>query len=75
MKFLKDLFTGKDNVTHDIGRWSWFICTISIISGAAANWYHGVAIDLTSFGVALSGIAGAHGIALGLKKDTEPSGQ
>lgn len=65
--------TGIDGKSHDIGRWSWLICTASVIGAAAANSYHGHDIDLTAFGLALSGVAAAHGIAISAKKATEPT--
>jgi hypothetical protein len=32
-KIFNDLLTGKDNQTHDLGRWTWFIGFIAIIEG------------------------------------------
>ena len=40
MSILKDLFTGIDGQTQDMGRWSWAVCTGSVIAA-------GVGIDLT----------------------------
>lgn len=73
MDWLRQLFTGADNRTHDLGRWSWALSMGSIVFAAGANWWHGAVIDLAALGTALGAVAGAHGLALWAKKDTEPS--
>ena len=72
MSILRDLFTGVDGATHDLGRWSWAGSFAAVVAAAAGNWWHGVAIDLVALGTALSGVAAAHGAALWAKRDTEP---
>ena len=72
MKVLRDLFTGAEGVTHDLGRWSWAGSFVAVVTAAGANWWHGAVIDLQAFAIALSAVAGAHGAALWTKKDTEP---
>lgn len=72
MRWLKDLVTGIDNQTHDLGRWSWVFSTFGVLAAASANWAHGHEIDLTALGTALAAVVTAHGAALFLKKDTEP---
>jgi len=72
MKFLNDLFTGKDNTTHDLGRWSWAASTVSVIGGGVWNAVHAGAIDLMAFAQAIGVVVAAHGGALWAKKDTEP---
>ena len=69
---LKDLFTGQNNQTHDIGRWSWAISIFSVIGGGAWNALHGVTVDLMQFAQALGVVVAAHGGALWAKKSTEP---
>ena len=71
MSILKDLFTGKDGVTHDLGRWSWALSLGAVIAAGLHSAWHG-AIDLVAFGTSIAAVVGAHGVALGLKKDTEP---
>ena len=71
-ELLKQLLSGKDNQTHDIGRWSWMMSTLSIIAGGAWNAIHAGALDLTSFAQAIAFVVGAHGASLWAKKDTEP---
>lgn len=69
---LLQLITGKDNQTHDLGRWSWVVCVVSVIASAIWNAMHSVTIDLLQLAQALGVIVAAHGGALFLKKDTEP---
>ena len=73
MNWLQQLFTGKDNQTHDLGRWSWAASTISVIGGGVWNAVHAGAIDLMAFAQAIAVVVGAHGAALWAKKDTEPN--
>ena len=73
--FLKHLVTGKDNETHDIGRWYWVTTTVATIAGAAWNAFHNGAMDLMGFAQAIGIISGAHGAAVMMKKDTEPDPQ
>ena len=73
MNWLKQLFTGKDGQTQDLGRWSWAFSLASIVGIAAYEAFTGKPIDLQSLGIALSTVVAAHGVAIGLKKDTEPA--
>ena len=73
MDFLKQLFTGRDNKTHDLGRWSWAAATVSVIGGGAWNAVHAGAVDLMAFAQAIGVVVAAHGGALWAKKDTEPT--
>lgn len=74
MSILNDLLTGKDGETHDLGRWSWAISLGAVIAAGLHTAWHGV-IDLVAFGTSIAAVVGAHGVALGLKKDTEPGGK
>ena len=72
MKIFTDLLTGKDNKTHDIGRWSWLLSLLSVIgAGAWTVVAHG-AVDLMQFAGALSAVSTAHGVAIMAKQGTEP---
>lgn len=71
---LKDLLTGRDNATPDLGRWSWFVSLIATLAGAVWNAVHTNAIDLMGMAQAVGVIVAAHGAALFAKKDTEPDG-
>jgi hypothetical protein len=71
MKFFKDLFTGKDNATYDIGRFLWFQgCQAFILFSGYALWKGG-AFDPITWGGGLAALLGAGGAALGLKSHTE----
>lgn len=69
---LLQVVTGKDNQTHDLGRWSWVICTASVLGHDAWQLTHSVPVDIKDLALALSAVAGAHGVALGMKASTEP---
>jgi hypothetical protein len=71
-KIINDLLTGKDGKTHDIARWSWAICTFTIIAGAGYELIHNSSLSLRELAEALGIIIGAHGAAAMMKKDTEP---
>jgi hypothetical protein len=71
---LKEAVTGRDNQTHDLGRWSWLTCTIAILAHDAYLLQHGSAPNIKDLAIALSAIVVAHGVALGLKSSTEPGG-
>lgn len=71
-KELKNLLTGKDNETHDLGRWSWVISMVAFMFGFAWELFNHVAIDFVKFSQAIATIVGAHAGALWVKKDTEP---
>jgi hypothetical protein len=66
------LVTGKDNKTLDLGRCSWVVSMLAVIGAAGMNWWRHESIDLAQLAQALGTIAGAHGLALWAKKDTEP---
>lgn len=71
-ELFRQLVTGKDNQTHDIGRWSWLVSLLSVVGAAISNAAHGLAVDLVSLATALGAVAGAHGISIMAKRDTEP---
>lgn len=71
-KILRELLTGVDGVSHDLGRYSWMGSFIAVIAAAAGNWWHKSEIDVEKLATALGIVAGAHGAALWAKKDTEP---
>ena len=72
MIWLRQLVTGIDNRTHDIGRWSWLASMLTVIGAAISNIYHTGAIDLLQLAGALGAVAGAHGISIMAKGSTEP---
>lgn len=72
MSILNNLVTGIDNQTHDLGRWSWLICTGSVIAHEVFQIIKGIPADIEKFAMALAVVVAAHGVALGLKSKTEP---
>ena len=70
---VKDLLTGKDGVSHDLGRWSWVACFFAIVAATVSNMVHGQMVDVVQLATAFSIVAGAHGAAIWAKKDTEPT--
>lgn len=73
MKWLRDILTGKDNSTHDMGRW---MGVVSFLSGIGLEIYviviKGQPFDFTQFGVGIAAIAGGIGALIKLKESTEP---
>lgn len=72
-KILKDLVTTSDGESQDLGRWSWIASSLSVVGAGVWNALHGVTLDLVQVATALGIVAGAHGGALFLKKNTEPT--
>ncbi len=73
MRALTQLLTGRDNQTHDLGRWSWAGSFATVLGATAWNAYQGATIDLTALAGALGIVSGSHGAALWAKAATEPS--
>ena len=72
MSCIKDLLTGADGETHDIGRWSWLGSIGGVFALAVHEVWTGKAVDFASLGAGIAAIVTAHGAALWAKKDTEP---
>lgn len=70
---LRDLFTGRDGVTHDVVRW---LAVLSIVVGLGLAVYvvvvKGQPFDLQSFGLGIGAVFLSVGGALKLKAETEP---
>lgn len=71
-RIFNDLFTGKDGISHDLGKYSWAGSFIAVIAAGIWNAMHGVVLDLMHVAEALGAVAGVHGATLWAKKDTEP---
>jgi hypothetical protein len=73
MKALNDILTGKDNETHDFGRW---LAMLSILVGLGLEIYvvvaRGEKFDMMAFGGGIAALVTGVGVLLKLKKDTEP---
>jgi len=68
---LKQLLTGKDNVTYDIGRVTWLLGFIAVISLAVYQVMYST-ISLREVAEALGIVTGASGAAVAMKSKTEP---
>jgi hypothetical protein len=74
VKCLNDILTGKDNTTHDLGKWSWLISMLAVIAHDAYALHTKVDVNIRDFAIALAAVVAAHGFALGQKAKTEPGG-
>ena len=68
---LKQLLTGKDNVTYDIGRVTWLLGFIAVICLAVYQVMYST-ISLREVAEALGIVTGASGAAVAMKGKTEP---
>ena len=71
---LLEMVTGRDNRTHDIGRWSWLVCTASVLGLAGWHEHQGVHVPVRDLAISLAAVATAHGIGIGMKAGAEPGG-
>lgn len=71
-QIIKQLLTGSDNQTQDLGRWSWLISNLLIIAATAYNASKTGAVSVSELAQAIGIVATAHGVALWVKRDTEP---
>jgi hypothetical protein len=68
---LKQLLTGKDNQTYDLGRVAWFIGLVAIIGVAAYQLINGN-VSLRELAESIGIVSGASGVSIMAKKETEP---
>ncbi len=70
---LQHLLTESDNVTHDLYR---YLSVAAIVTGLGLQIYaigwKGQLFDMQTFGVGVGALFAGVGVALGLKKETEP---
>ena len=69
---IKNMFTGKDNKTLDLGRVLWAQAVMAYLAVAIYNVHNGAVIDFIAFGTGISAVLAAGGAAIGLKASTEP---
>jgi len=67
----KQLLTGKDNQTFDIGRVTWLLGFVAIIALAFYEVMH-TSVSLRELAEALGIVSGAGGASVMMKKDAEP---
>ena len=70
-EFFKQLLTGKDNETYDIGRVTWLLGILAVISLAIYEVMH-TTISLRELAEALGIVTGASGASVMMKRETEP---
>jgi hypothetical protein len=71
-EIVKQLFTGKDNKTYDLGRISWAVCVFATIGFAIYEIVHNISFTLEDFGRSIAAVVGVHAAGIWAKKDTEP---
>lgn len=72
MSIITQLLTGRDNTTHDLGR---YIAAASAVTGLGLQVYavwRGQPFDMQAFGLGVGTLAAGVGAMLRLKADTEP---
>ena len=73
MSIVRQLLTGVDNQTHDLGRW---LAAVSSATGLGLQVYvvawKGQPFDMAAFGLGCGALAAGVGAMLRLKADTEP---
>jgi len=70
-EFFKQLLTGKDNETYDIGRVTWLLGILAVISLAIYEVMH-TNVSLRELAEALGIVTGASGASVMMKRETEP---
>lgn len=71
--FFKSIFTGKDNLTYDLGRVLWASAFVVGIVLSVLGFLYSRQFDLVNYGLGVSGLLVAGGAALKLKESTEPT--
>ena len=75
MAGLKQMFTGKDNKTIDLGRVLWAKAVVAFLAIGFYGIYEGNPMDYLAFGTGLAAVLAAGGAAIGLKAKTEPGSE
>ena len=75
IKSIKQLFTGKDNKTLDLGRVLWAKAVLAFVSIGFYGIYKGNPMDYLAYGTGLAAVLAAGGAAIGLKSKTEPGSE
>lgn len=73
LKILRELLTGLDGQSHDLGRYSWLASFTSVTGIALWHEWRGVPVDLMVLATAHGAIAATHSAALFMKRSTEPA--
>ena len=70
-EIFKQLLTGKDNQTYDIGRVSWVIGLVAVIALAFYEVMHST-VSIRELAEALGIVSAAGGASVAMKSKTEP---
>ena len=70
-EILRQLLTGKDNVTYDIGRVTWLISLVAIITLAFYEVMHNN-VSIRELAESLGIVSAAGGASVAMKSKTEP---
>jgi hypothetical protein len=71
VEILKQLLTGKDNHTYDIGRVTWLVSLLAVIALAAYEVMHNT-VSLRELAESLGIVSAASGASVAMKSKTEP---
>ena len=71
-KILRQLLTGADNSTHDVGRWLWLAGFIAYIAFQGYAILKGQSWDPQEFAFGLGTILALGGVGVAVKASTEP---
>jgi len=69
---IQHLLTGKDNKTHDLGRWTWLISLIAVIAVALWEVIHTNQVSIRELAEALGIVSAAGGASVAMKQGSEP---
>ena len=73
-KFFRQLLTGKDNETYDIGRFTWLVGTVAIIVLAFYQVVNGQ-VNIREIAESLGIISAAGGASVAMKHKAEPDSE
>jgi hypothetical protein len=71
-EIISHLLTGKDNKTHDIGRWTWLISLVAVIAVALWEVIHTNQVSIRELAEALGIVSAAGGASVAMKQGSEP---
>ena len=72
-QFIRQMLTGKDNETYDIGRFTWLVGTVAVIILAFYEVTRGN-INIRELAESLGIISAAGGASVAMKYKSEPDG-
>ena len=69
---MRQMFTGRDNATLDLGRVLWALTCVCGLGLSAWHVIHGRGFDMVAFGTMGAALLAGGGIGIGAKAHTEP---